>query len=274
MNPSDHTTWAPRDAAARALRSWWLVVLCVLVGAACGLLAHHLRPAEYESGFGVAVGIDLVSSGELTQYETDVAFEFAGQVLYKPAMRERVAAQARAEGMEIDAAWLRDHSTVERRLQLWRVRVRAPSPIQAERLAEIWLDLGLEELETARVHALIADGLRKRQQSLEDCLARAADAEPAQGLCVPQDLQQIQAQLAETAALIVAERTLSQGVSSAIVLGELPEKVEPARIVFYGRAEQAAAGGLLGSVIGVWAAQAGWMAPAGWTGKLARRRRG
>jgi hypothetical protein len=235
-------------------------------------MVNQLYPTQYESGFGVQVGIDFVSSGELTQYEEDVAFEFAGQILYKPALRQRVVAAANAEGMDIDAAWLRDHSTVERRLGTWRVRLRAESPAQAERLAEIWRGFGVEELNLAREHALAADGLRKRQLSLEECLARAAAAEPSQGLCVPQDLKELQARLAEAGALISQERALSQGLSSAVLFGEFPTQPEPARVAIYGRAEQAVAGGLIGLVLGVWAVQAEWAGALArmWT----RRKRG
>ena len=261
-------TWSPNEAFERALRGWWLVALCVLLGAATGLGLHALRPAQYESSFGIPVGIDMVSTGELTQYETDVAFEFAGQVLYKPAMRERVAAAASAEGISIDAVRLRDLSTVERRLGTRRVRVRAGNPAEAERLATIWLEFSVAELRAAREHALVADGLMKRQRSLEDCLARAASAEPSQGLCVPTNLKDLQAELTEAGLLVGQERALSQGLSSAIIFGEFPSRPEAARLVWYGRAEQAAAGGLIGLALGVWAVQADWAA------KLARRRRG
>jgi len=262
------TTWVPADAVSRASRVWWLVALCFIVGAAGGLLVHALRPSEYESSFSIPVGIDFTNTGELTQYELDVAYEFAGQILFKPAMRERVAAAARQEGIPIDALWLRDKSTVERRLEIWRVRVRAGSPAEAERLASIWLGFAEEELRTARLHALVADGLKKQQLSLEECLARAASAEPSQGVCVPQDLKELQARLGEAGALLAQERALSQGLSSGIVFGEFPSAPEPARLALYDRAEQALAGGLIGLILGVWAAQAAWAE------KLARRRRG
>jgi hypothetical protein len=268
MTLNTDLSWSPGDALSRALRGWWLVALCMILGAASGLLVHGLRPTQYESSFGIPIGIDVTNTGELTQYEIDVAFEFAGQILYKPAMRERVAAAARQEGIQIDAVRLRDLSTVERKLATWRVRVRANSRAEAERLAAIWLAFGVEELKTARLHALVADGLKKQQLSLEECLARAASAEPSQGLCIPQNLKDLQAQLAEAGALLAQERGLSQGLSSGIVFGEFPLQPEAARLALYGRAELAAGGGLIGLVLGIWATQGDWAA------KLARRRRG
>jgi hypothetical protein len=268
MSLANEDSLNPRDIFSRALRGWWLVALCFMLGAAAGLLVHSLRPAEYESSFGVPIDIDVTNTGELTQYEVDVAFELAGQILYKPVMREKVAAEARLEGIAIDAVQLRDRSTVERRLSTWRVRVRAHSPVEAEKLAGIWLRLGVEEIQSARLHAVTADGLKKRQQSLEECLSRAANAEPSQGLCSPLNLKDLQAQMNEASGLIVQERALSQGLPSGVVFGELPTQPEAARLVRFGRSEQVLGGGLIGLVIGVWAAQGEWAR------QIARRRRG
>jgi hypothetical protein len=268
MTLNTDLSWSPREALSRALRGWWLVALGIILGAAGGLLAHGLRPAQYESGFGIQIGIDVTNTGELSQYELDVAFEIVGQILFKPAMHERVAAAARQGGIQIDAASLRNVSTVERKLGTWRVRVRANSRAEAERLAAIWLAFGVEELKTARLHALVADGIRRQELSLEECLARAASAEPSQGVCVPQNLKDLQAELVKAGALLAQERELSQGLSSGIVFGQFPAQPEAARPALYGRAEQAAAGGLIGLVLGVWAVQAGWVE------KAARRMRG
>lgn len=252
----------------RALRNWWLVALGFILGGAAALGAGALRPPQYESRFEILNSIDFTISGELTQFEEDLAMEVVGVILGKPAMRERVAAAAQTEGIPVDGLWLRDHASVERRLGTWIVRVRAGNPAQAERLAEIWRGFGVEELIAARKHALIADGLRRRQQSLEECLSRAAAAEPSQGLCVPQNLTALQTQLAEAGALIAAERASAQGLSSALLFGEFPTRPQTAQKVLYGRAEQTAAGAGIGLILGIWAAQADWVE------KLRRRKRG
>jgi hypothetical protein len=263
---SHEVSISPAGILQRALRGWWLVALCFAAGALAGIAAWSIRPMQYESTFAILNSIDFTNTGELTQFEEDLAMEVVGQILGKSAMLERVAAAARQEGIEIDAVTLRDQSSVERRLGTWRVRVHATTPDEAERLAAIWLGFGVEELTQAREHALVSDGLKRRQQSLEECLSRAASAEPSQGICSPLDLKDLQAQLAEMSQLLTEERALSQGLSSGLVFGEMPAQPEAARRVLYGRAEVVAAGGVIGLVIGIWAVQTDWAA------KLARRK--
>jgi hypothetical protein len=263
---SHEVSISPAGILQRALRGWWLVAFCVAAGALAGVAAWSIRPMQYESSFAILSSIDFTNTGELTQFEEDLAMEVVGQILGKQAMLERVTAAARQEGIAIDVVALRDHSSVERRLGTWRVRVRASSPAEAERLAAIWLGFGVEELTQAREHALVADGLKRRQQGLEECLSRSAGVEPSQGMCSPLGLKVLQAQLAESSQLLAEERGLSQGLSSGVVFGEMPAQPSAARRALYGRAEVVLAGGLIGLVIGVWAVQSDWAV------KLARRR--
>jgi hypothetical protein len=257
-SPETSLTVAPRGLFLRALQGWWLLCLCILAGSLVGLGLERAAPPLYESRFGIQVGYDYTNTGELSQYQEDVAYELAGQVLYKPAMLARVAQEAQKESLPIDAAQLKNMSTVERRLGTWLVRVRSRDPQTAERLAGIWLNFGVEELRAARQHALVADGLMRRQEGLENCLAQAALAEPSAGLCSPQDIKDLQKQLAESSPLLAQERALSQGIPSGVVFGEMPTAPEPAYIVAFQRGQRVLGGGLIGLVIGVWAVQADW----------------
>lgn len=243
---ADTLLFSPAEGLERALARWWWIVVGVLVGGLAGLLVWALQPPVYEAGFAIPTTIDFTNTGELTQFEEDLAMEAAGAALARPAMRTQLAENAGLPYADL-AGMLR----AERRIGTWLLRVRARDAGQAEAIATDWLRLTGEEIRALRAHALAADGLSRQLASLEGCLARAANAEPSQGTCaLPQDVD-LQAEIAALSARLLEEKALSQGVSSGVVFGEIPARVEPARTVAGERGTLGLAGALLGLLAGI-----------------------
>jgi LPS O-antigen subunit length determinant protein (WzzB/FepE family) len=254
LPPADD--FIPLEALQRVLRGWWLLAICVFAGGIAGLLISALRPAQYEAGFTVIVGIEQTTSGEIAQYDEDVMFEAVGGLFYAPAMMERVTALAAAQNISVDSAYLRTHSTVERRLAIWLVRVRHTDPSAAETLARIWLEEGTRELRAAYANAVTADGLQRSLESLESCLVRAAASPPADGQCSQANLADLQAALKQTGAAQAEARLSARGLSSSLLVRQAETDILPARPVLPQRAGLALAGAMAGFLVGIWAASA------------------
>lgn len=254
--PETSTELSLRREGERLLRRWWVLIVCAFLGA-LGAYLYSLRAAtEYEVSFSLLTGIDQTTAGELTQYEEDVMFEAVGYILYSPDTLAQVAALAQQQGMDLTPADLRDSSSVERRLNEWRVRLHRPSPQEAETLGRLWMQWAWDELRRAYAHALTADGLRRYAESLTACLARTVTTEPAYGLCGFNRLPDLQAELAQTSQRLLDERLASRGLSSSLLLHEVQWETPVPRPVSYRRGWLVLSGlglGLLAGLILVFA---------------------
>ncbi len=252
---TDQEGFAPRQAVVNALRRWWMLALTVAAGGCIGLLASFLRPAQYEAGFTVTAIINQTISGELVEYSEDVQYESVGGLFYAPWLLERVAARAAQEGYPVDLTYLLEHTTVERRLSAWRMRVRHADPAVAEGLARIWQSVGEAELQSAYASAIRADALQLHLDSLESCLARAASSPPAGVQCASDALPALQQELKQTGKELAEARAGARGLSSSLVIGPAGFDLLPPRPVTAPRAQLALAGALIGLVAGAWGVQ-------------------
>jgi hypothetical protein len=265
--PTELETLQIEDVLTTALRGWWLLAVFALLGALVGLGIYQLEPPVYETGFTVLTSIDLTNTGEQTQFEEDLGMEAVGQVIASPNLYERVSAAALLEGLAVDSRGFGASATLERRMGTWRTRLRGSNPQSIERIAAIWQKLAIADLLSAYQHARTADGLQRKQLSLEACLNQSAFTEPSTGLCTPTTLRTLQAQLRASARLIAEERAASRGLTSGIVVDATPQPVFTAVQVQNKRGQMTVAGGLIGLILGFWVVQSGLAA------RLLRRKR-
>jgi hypothetical protein len=256
------------DILTTALRGWWLLAIFILLGALLGLGIHQLQPTVYETGYTILTSVDLTNTGEQTQFEEDLAMEAVGQVIASANLYDRVAAAAVKEGIQTDGRAVRVAASVERRMGTWRTRLRGSDPAVIERLAAIWQEVALADLAAAHQHALVADGLQRKQLSLEACLNQSTFSEPASGLCSPNSLRSLQMELRASARIITEERAASRGLTSGILIDLTPQPVGAAVEVLNRRGQMAAAGAAIGLIVGLWAMLSGLAA------RLLRGKRG
>jgi hypothetical protein len=251
----DTSTFIPIDALNRVLQRWWLLVLFTIAGGLFGLVFNALHPQPYEAGFRIATAIEVSNSGELTQYQEDITYEAVGALLVSPTLKEAVLQQAGLEGIALQADYLNQNATAERRLATWQVRVRHSNAQSAEKIASIWLRLADAEMKRAYAEAVEADGLARYLESVETCLARASVSSPAYGLCSQDNLDQIQAEIQRTGKLLVEARLSSRGLSSSLSIDQAEADLIVAHPVSDQRGQQVLAGALVGFLIGLWALQ-------------------
>lgn len=252
----DASTYIPTDVFNRVLRRWWLLAIITIAGGLLGLVVNTLRPQPYEAGFRFLTAIEVSNSGELTQYQEDITYEAVGALLLSPTLKEAVIQQAGLEGIALQADYLNQNATAERRLATWQVRVRHSDAHSAETIASIWLRLATSEIQLAYVKAVEADGLERYLESMENCLARASVTSPTYGLCSQANLDQVQAEIKNTGKQLAEARLSSRGLSSSLSIDQAEADLIPAHAVSDQRGQQVMAGALVGFIIGLWALQA------------------
>lgn len=249
--------FSPAAATRRVLHAWVWVAGFILIGGLLGWLIHSLRAPAYEGRTTLRMGFDYTRTGWPNEIEEDRAIEVAGFLFTSRPVLEKVSAAAATEGITISPDEFFRSLALERRSYTWLLRVRHSQPETAARLADLWLQTGLQTLEEASSHALQAEQLRRYMIGLEACLAQAGQVEPAGGICSIQSLAELQNELENTGAAYQQEKAASQGVSTMVLFGEGEPSTVPQTPALYGRAELMAAGMLFGLLLGIILTSAG-----------------
>jgi hypothetical protein len=251
-------------ALQAALRYWWFVFLLVIVGGGIGWLVTLARPPLYEAAGRFSANIDYVITGPLTQFEEDTALNGVGDVLYSNDVVQKVVDLAAAEGIHTSLVELKGLAVLERRFNVWDLRVRNTDPRAAEGLTNLWVEQGQAALLEGYQHAIRADHLNRYLVSLESCLSKIASSEPAAGQCSKSQFAQIQAEIQETGKALYQERLASRGLFAGVLIGPVDRSAAPAKVVIYNRNQVILAGCLIGFLLGVILVQVGvpgrWLA--------------
>jgi hypothetical protein len=258
--PAGDDAFAPWFALQTALRFWWFLFLLVIAGGLVAWLVNRAQPPLYEAVARFSANIDYVSTGPLTQYEEDTALNGIGNVILGVA--QEVVDRAKAGGIHTSLVELKRASVLERRFDIWELRVRNSNPQVAEQLANLWVEQGEAALKDGYQHALQADHLNHYLLSMENCLAKTAASEPASAQCSQARFAQIQADIRDAGDALAKERLASRGMFSGVMIGPVDRASLPDRPVIYNRSQMILAGCLIGFLLGVLLLQ--FKAPARW----------
>jgi hypothetical protein len=269
VDASAEDQFAPLDALKTAIRFWWFLSLLAILGGGVGWLTHRMQPPLYEAVARFSASIDYVSTGPLTQYEEDVALLGVGVVINSDDVVQAAVERAEVEGIHTDPIDLQRAAVLERRVNVWELRVRNADPRKAQRLANLWAEQGQAALLEGYQHALKADQIHRYLLSLESCLSEAAASEPTSAQCSRARFAQIQAELGEAGKALYQERLDSQGLFAGMTIGPLDLATLPDRPVLYQRNQVVLAGCLIGFLLGAVLMQLG--IPACWLAGWRRR---
>lgn len=234
-----------------ALRFWWIIFAVMVLGGLAGLVASGLLPPVYESIAYFPAAIDYAATGPLSQFEEDTAYNAVGAILSSQDVRQQVIDQASQEGYPLTLVNLRQMSFLERRFDVWEVRVRGADPVMTRRVAEIWNEIGQQTLVERYRHAVQADLLNRYAQTLEDCLGKSVASEPSVGLCSRYRFAELQNDLRETGQALYNERVASGGLFAGLQPGPPMPVTSLERPVQYGRGQLVLAGSMIGLVVGL-----------------------
>ncbi len=259
-------SFSPADTFNRVLDSWRWVFLFILLGGLAGWTFHTLRPPVYESTASISFNIDYTHSGQLTDVEEDQILGVAGDVISSPQVLQKVVEGSRGlsgQGMPIDLPTLQQSVFAERKAYVYVLRVRRPSPQQAQALAGLWAQAAYTSLGDDRSHAQQAAMLQRYLDGLVSCLEQSVNAPPAQSLCSP-DFSALQNNIKEGGSRLQAEKLAAQGISLALEFTRPEPTGTPARLAQYGRNQMVLAAALIGFVLGVWGVSLGVPARITW----------
>lgn len=146
----------PGEELSQLLRSWWVIVLSMLLFGAAGYLFHTLRPPTYEAAATYNVWLDfnyLTTDREFTEYDEDLSINAVGNAYVSPVVLQTVTTEALKQGWIQAENELILNYKLERKHESWELRYVSTDPRLAMNLVNFWAITGydhLTELEKAQ----------------------------------------------------------------------------------------------------------------------------
>ncbi|MHC1784035.1 MAG: hypothetical protein AB9891_14990 [Anaerolineaceae bacterium] len=244
--------FSPRRVYENLLRRWWWAAVCVIIGALAGWGISALRQPLYEARTLFSFNIDYTLSGVLTDIQEDQALEAAGDLLRSSEVKAKTFTEAKAAGILLSEADIKESIFIERRNNAWLVIVRRTNHAEAEKIAGLWGENFDAVYQDAYRHALMADGLQRYLNSLESCLRDTAAVEPVQTGCRLADLAAIQSELAKTGDEIQRERLAGKNLFAGMLYEWSGKPELSSAPVNFDRGKFILFGALAGFILSLW----------------------
>lgn len=163
--------YVPKILTEKPSKQWWIIAVCLLVGAVIGLGASNLFSPVYEAVFKVTTDVKLTGNPEITEFMVDNALLHVGELVYQQPLLEKVVEAEQKLAVELTPAVLKEISSVDRQINTTFLKVQWSDPQTAEQVANTWGILFYASLEEGARQEAIAGELTQTQKLLEDCLA-------------------------------------------------------------------------------------------------------
>lgn len=140
--------YSPLREFRHIARFWWLIAVCMLIGAAIGYGFHILHPPIYEATATFFVTVDPHAFEELGittdqyQYNEDLALGTAEGALIAPETLNAVFVETQAQGFPIQTTDLLANGSIERKHTVWELHYRDADAARAQKITDIWAEKG------------------------------------------------------------------------------------------------------------------------------------
>lgn len=243
-------SFSPREKALNFLAYWWVIAAAAILGGLIGLGVFSVKKPVFEAQATLTMGINFARTGILEQYDKDLALGTAAGIIYSTDVINQVVNDAIQHGISIDTITLVHSSSLERKAAQWTLRVRNSDPDSAFYLTNQWLEAGVTALDEAYKHALAANTLLERIDSVEECLELVA-ANPVVPVCPYNTLPELQAEFSALSTLYLSEKQASRALFPEMTY-QIDQQAEiPTEPVLYGRNNLVLAGLLIGFLVGI-----------------------
>jgi hypothetical protein len=256
-----HNGYEPREYLDRLINRWWIITICMVLGAGIGWVFHFTQPPLFESRSVISTAINYSETGLMTDLEEDHVLSVIGEVIVSDSVITQLQESLNPETRAMVAENFRSHLFAEREGYRWILRVRAANTKTADEISLRWADIATDTLDEALSHSRKALLLSRQISQLESCFTKAVTTRPAAPPCVLSSIKAISIELNDLGAKYIAELALSYGLIPAVVFSETQTGNDIGAPVTFKTAELVLAGAVLGFIGGVILVLSGFPGP-------------
>jgi hypothetical protein len=253
--------YKPYEYLDRLVNRWWIITICMILGAGIGWIFHLTQSPLFESRSVISTAINYSETGLMTDLEEDHILSVIGEVIVSDSVIKQLENSLNPETRAEVEGNFRSNLFAEREGYRWVLRVRAINSQTSNEISSRWADIAVDTLDEALSHSRKALLLSRQISQLESCFANAVTIRPAAPPCVLSSIKAISAELDDLGAKYEAEQALSFGLIPAVVFLVTQTGSDTGAPVTFRTAELVLAGAMLGFIGGVILVLFGFTAP-------------
>jgi hypothetical protein len=240
-----------RTSLDRLLAYWWVILFCMIGGAAIGWLVHLSQPALFESRSTISTSINYSETGFMTDLEEDHALSGIGDILLSDAVISKLQDSMSDNTRQSIGNDLLSHLFTEREGYRWVLRVQAGNADVAREVNQLWVDAAMQNLQTGLIHARQALLIHRQIADLENCFSESVSAIPSYPPCDFPSSHAVRQELEKLGSLYASENSLSEGILPALTFSIMEAANSSGAPVTFERAEMVFSGAIMGFLAGV-----------------------
>lgn len=239
------------DLFDRNIKHWWVIFVCMLLGAGIGWLVHQAKAPIYEAKSTITTAINYAETGYMTDLEEDHALSTIGDVINSDIVLTALKSTLDEPTLMNIGGDLRDHLFAEREGYRWTLRVQAPSAVMATKVSEAWAEAALAALNDSLDHANLALILNRQISEMQTCFTQSVSQVPSAAPCELADSSRLRENLTDLGEQYRAEQNLSNGIIPALVFSLTQAGEKSGDPVTYKTSGLVLAGAMIGFISGV-----------------------
>jgi hypothetical protein len=243
--------YKPRESLDRLINQWWMITICMVLGAGIGWIFHLAQPSLFESRSVISTSINYSETGLMTDFEEDHILSVIGEVIVSDSVITQLQDSLNPETLAEVEDNFRSHLFADREGYRWVLRVRAINAKTANEISSNWADIAVDTLNDALSHSRKALLLSRRISQLESCFTNSVTNRPAAPPCVLSSINAINLEMNNLGAEYKAEQALSSGLIPAVVFTLTQSGSDKGAPMSFRTAELVLAGAVLGFIGGV-----------------------
>jgi capsular polysaccharide biosynthesis protein len=137
--------FSPKDEIRHLLHTWWVIVICMVLGGLAGFTFNHLQQPTYQAKATLFTAIDYlkIEDVRLSEYDEDMTINSVQSVLLSNDVIGSVIEEVAAAGHAIDYKTFMSQMALYRKFTDYELFYRDSRPEVAQAVVNVWADLGV-----------------------------------------------------------------------------------------------------------------------------------
>jgi uncharacterized protein involved in exopolysaccharide biosynthesis len=139
-----HQEFSPKNEILHMLRSWWMIVICMVLGGLVGFAFNYVQKPSYQAKATVFTVIDYqkINDVRLTEYDEDMTINSVQSVMLSNDVIGSLILEMAESGNSLDYTTFVDHMSIFRKFTDYELFYRDSDPQVARLVVNTWADIG------------------------------------------------------------------------------------------------------------------------------------
>ena len=136
---------SPKNEILQMLRSWWMIVICMVLGGLAGFAFNYIQQTTYQAKATIFTVLDYqkINDVRLSEYDEDMTINSVQSVMLSNDVIGTLIQGMDESGYSLDYTTFMDHKSIYRKFTDYELYYRDPNPQVAQLVVNTWADIGV-----------------------------------------------------------------------------------------------------------------------------------